>query len=122
MYVQNGQGANVWTADSAQSKLLAEMGFTMADIPDSVLGDQSMGVRKDIVQVSGENLYDALAGKTLILVNAEDTTVSTVEGLPILARHPAVTDGHVYAVGADTFRLDYYSATNMVNRLVEQFR
>lgn len=121
VYVQNGQGANVWTADSAQSKLLAAMGFTMADIPDSVLGDQSMGVRKDIVQVSGENLYDALAGNTVILVNADDTTVSTVRGLPILARHPAVTGGHVYAVGTDTFRLDYYSATNMVNRLVEQF-
>ncbi|MBT2268073.1 hypothetical protein [Rhodococcus erythropolis] len=35
--------------------------------------------------------------------------------------HEQKRDHHVYAVGLDTFRLDYYSATNMVDRLVEQF-
>ena len=56
-----------------------------------------------------------------ILVSADDGAVKAVEALPLLAQHPAIRDHHVYAVGLDTFRLDYYSATNMVNRLVEQF-
>ncbi|MGC0362388.1 ABC-type Fe2+-enterobactin transport system substrate-binding protein [Rhodococcus sp. 27YEA15] len=122
VYVESdGGGANVWTADSAQSKLLTELGFTMAEIPESVKGNTSMGARNDIVQVSAENLYDAIAGNTVILVNADDSTVAKVEGQPLLARHRAVTGKSVYPAGLDTFRLDYYSATNMVNRLVTRF-
>ena len=121
VYYEDGSGANIWTRESGQAKLLTAMGFTVADIPESAKSSESMGKRKDIIQVSAENLYDGIAGKTLILVSADDGAVKAVEALPLLAQHPAIRDHHVYAVGLDTFRLDYYSATNMVNRLVEQF-
>ncbi|OZD62622.1 Fe2+-enterobactin ABC transporter substrate-binding protein [Rhodococcus sp. 06-1059B-a] len=119
--VYNGaEGSNVWTEESAQGSLLTELGFTLADIPSAALGDTSMGARKDIVQISPENYSLALAGQTVVLVTADDTDVAEYRADPLLAQTPAVQQQHVYAVGLDTFRLDYYSATNFVERLQEE--
>lgn len=119
--VYNGpEGANVWTEESAQGKLLNELGFTSAEIPASALGDTSMGARKDIVQISPENYSRAFTGATVILVNADESNVTEYLADPLLAQTAAVLEKHVYAVGLDTFRLDYYSATNFVERLQEQ--
>ena len=50
------QGANAFTEEAPQVQLLKDLGFTIATVPDSVKGDQSMGDRKDIVQLSPENV------------------------------------------------------------------
>ena len=43
-------------ATGRQAQLLKDLGFTLAAVPDSVKGDQSMGERKDIVKLSPENV------------------------------------------------------------------
>ncbi|WP_165839636.1 Fe2+-enterobactin ABC transporter substrate-binding protein [Rhodococcus sp. Eu-32] len=119
--VYNGaESANVWTGESAQGKLLVDLGFTLAEMPDAVLGDTSMGARKDIVSVSPENFSRAFTGNTVVLVSADESDVAAYVADPQLAQSPAVTGGHVYDAGLDSFRLDYYSATNVVERLQEQ--
>ncbi|SNS71493.1 Fe2+-enterobactin ABC transporter substrate-binding protein [Rhodococcoides kyotonense] len=119
--VYNGaESSNVWTDESAQGKLLVDLGFTLADLPDAVLGDNSMGTRKDIVSVSPENYSRAFTGTTVVLVNADESDVAAYLADPQLAQTPAVTERHVYDAGLDSFRLDYYSATNFVERLQEQ--
>ncbi|OZF26167.1 Fe2+-enterobactin ABC transporter substrate-binding protein [Rhodococcus sp. 14-2483-1-2] len=117
--VYNGpDGANVWTAESAQGKLLTELGFSLAELP--VTGNGPMSTRKDIVPVAPENFTRAFIGNTVILVNADDSDTATYIADPLLAQTPAVIGGDVYAVGVDTFRLDFYSATNFVERLTGQ--
>lgn len=119
--VYNGaQGANLWTAESAQGGLLTDLGFTLAELPDGALGGNSMGSRNDIVQVAPENYSLAFTGNTVVLFNADDTDVAEFAADPQLAQLPPVASGDVYAAGLDSFRLDYYSATNAVERLQEQ--
>ena len=43
--------------------------------------------------------------------------VDAVYANPLLAHLPAVKNKHVYALGTETFRLDYYSATRVLERL-----
>lgn len=121
VYYEDGSGANIWTPDSAQGRLLTELGFTLAQVPVAARGDVSMGVRKDIIQVSGEHFATALQGKTLLLFSADDHQVSEVRANKFLSQVPAVAQGRVHAMGLDTFRLDHYSASNLLDRLARQF-
>ncbi|WP_417528637.1 Fe2+-enterobactin ABC transporter substrate-binding protein [Marinomonas shanghaiensis] len=121
VYYQDGTGANVWTAESAQGQLLTRLGFSLAAIPDSVRGDISMGKRNDIVIASGERFPDAMTGNTLLLFAAEPSQEEMVKANTYLAEIPSVRHNSIYAVGNDTFRLDYYSASNLIHRLTELF-
>lgn len=122
VYYEDGSGANVWTVDSAQGRLLQQLGFALAPIPDAVRGDISMGRRKDIVQLSGETFAAGLQGRSLLLFSADESTTAQLRANPFLAATSAVRDGQVYALGLDTFRLDYYSARGLLQRLRERFR
>ena len=121
VYYDDDTGANLWTKDSAQGRLLEKLGFTLATMPDS-LKNQSVALgRKDIIPVSGERFSEALTGNSLMLFAGDDVTVKKVTANKFLLRHPAVVHNRVYAVGVDTFRLDYYSATNLLNRVAQLF-
>ena len=80
-----------------------------------------MGQRKDIIQLSGENLAAGLNGNSYMLFAAEDKTAHAVMDNPFLKQTPAVEKKQVYALGQDTFRLDYYSASNLLTRLEQLF-
>lgn len=121
VYYEDDSGANLWTADSAQGRVLRDLGFELAPVPDAVRGDTSMGKRDDIVQVSGEKFAQALQGRTLLLFSANADTVAQLERNRFLTSLPAVAQKRVYAVGLDTFRLDYYSASNLLQRLEQLF-
>ncbi|TCW00465.1 iron complex transport system substrate-binding protein [Biostraticola tofi] len=121
VYQEDGKGANLWTSASAQGRLLEELGFSLAPVPESVRGNHSMGQRKDIVQIGGENMASGLAGNTWLLFSADQSSVEALKKNRFLAQQPAVRRQHVYAMGKDTFRLDYYSAGNLLDRLEAQF-
>ncbi|QNM98954.1 Fe2+-enterobactin ABC transporter substrate-binding protein [Chitinimonas koreensis] len=121
VYYEDDSGANVWTPESAQGKLLTELGFQLAAVPDSVRGDTSMGIRRDIVQISGERFAEGLQGRTLLLFSADARMVRQVKANRFLARNPAVAEGRVYAMGLDTFRLDYYSSSRLLDLLAKEF-
>jgi iron complex transport system substrate-binding protein len=121
VYYQDGTGANIFTSESAQGQLLSSLGFTLAPIPDSVRGNLSMGKRNDIVIVGGENFPDALTGNSLLLFAAEPPQVNKIKNNNYLKETPAIKGSAVYAVGNDTFRLDYFSASNLITRLTTLF-
>lgn len=117
----DGRAVNLWTAQSAQGKLLEQLGFTLAALPASVQQGHSMGQRKDIIQLSGENMASGLTGNTLLLFAGDENTAQSVLRNPFLAAHAAVKQHQVYPLGVDSFRLDYYSASNLLGRLEKLF-
>jgi ferric enterobactin transport system substrate-binding protein len=121
VYNPDGSGANIWTNRSAQGRLLEELGFTLATIPDSIKGDMSMGVRDDIITAKGERFPDAVTGQSILLFATEPASQQLVIDNSFLQNNKAVQNKRVYAVGNDTFRLDYYSATNLLTRLQTLF-
>ncbi|RPE04540.1 Fe2+-enterobactin ABC transporter substrate-binding protein [Candidatus Pantoea deserta] len=116
-----GRAVNVWTSASSQGQLLEQLGFTLAVPPASVQQSHSMGQRKDIIQLSGENVASGLNGNSFLLFAAEQPAVRQVTENPFLAQTAAVKQRQVYALGADTFRLDYYSASHLLARLEQLF-
>lgn len=121
VYQQDGKAANLWTADSPQGQMLRQLGFTVAEPPKTLSAGQSMGQRKDIVQLTGENLASGLNGQTLLLFAGGDAEAQALLANPFLAHLPPVRSRQVYALGGDTFRLDYYSASNVLTRLEQHF-
>ena len=51
---------------------------------------------------------------------ANDSTLEAARGIPVLANTPAFQTDRALALGNDSFRLDYYSATLGVDRIGEQ--
>ena len=117
----DGRAVNLWTAESAQGKLLQQLGFTLATPPADIQQSHSMGQRKDIIQLAGENVASGLTGHSFLLFAADDKTRQAVLANPFLAQNTAVTQQQVYALGVDSFRLDYYSASNLLTRLEKLF-
>lgn len=116
-----GRAVNLWTRESAQGKLLEQLGFTLAVPPANLQQTHSMGQRKDIIQLSGENVASGLNGNTFLLFAAEEQGAKQLMQNPFLAQTAAVKQQQVYALGADTFRLDYYSASHLLARLEQLF-
>jgi len=121
VYYEDGRGMNVWTPASAQGELLKALGFTLAMPPASLQGSTSMGKRNDIIQLNGEMMADGVTGNTLLLFAADEKTVPQVAKNPFLAHLSAVQHHDIFAMGNDTFRLDYYSASNMLSSIERQF-
>ncbi|PNK62866.1 MULTISPECIES: Fe2+-enterobactin ABC transporter substrate-binding protein [Pantoea] len=116
-----GRAVNLWTRESAQGKLLEQLGFTLAVPPADLQQTHSMGQRKDIIQLSGENVASGLNGNSFLLFAAEEQGAKQLMQNPFLAQTTAVKQQQVYALGADTFRLDYYSARHLLARLEQLF-
>lgn len=120
VYDAGSKQANVWTAASAQGQLLQQLGFQLAPLPES-LDSAQKGSRKDIELVGGEDLPNALNGQSLLLFAAGHQDVSALTANPFLKQLVPVKTGHVYALGQDSFRLDYYSASLVLDRLASLF-
>ncbi|AFJ46492.1 Fe2+-enterobactin ABC transporter substrate-binding protein [Shimwellia blattae] len=121
VYTPAAHSANLWTAESAQGQLLRQLGFRLAELPASLRLSTSMGKRHDIVQLGGENLAHGLNGQTLLMFANNDQDAAALSKDPLLAHIPAVKDKRVWALGTETFRLDYYSATLILQRLSALF-
>ena len=117
----SGASANIWTPESAQGKLLEEVGFELAEVPEGTAGQGEMGKRADIVEVTGENLSKAVTGESVFLFNANEKTAESYEKNSLVESTPAVKNDAVFALGLDSFRLDYYSATNVLDRIEDEF-
>ena len=121
VYTAAAHSANLWTPESAQGKLLQQLGFTLASLPAGLHTSQSQGKRHDIVQLGGENLATGLNGQSLFLFAGDQKDVDAIYANPLLSHLPAVQNKHVYAFGTETFRLDYYSAMRVLERLKALF-
>ncbi|ESH47746.1 iron-enterobactin transporter periplasmic binding protein [Salmonella enterica subsp. enterica serovar Choleraesuis str. 0006] len=54
VYTPAAHSANLWTPESAQGKLLTQLGFTLATLPRGLQTSKSQGKRHDIIQLGGE--------------------------------------------------------------------
>jgi len=122
VYTAAAHSANLWTAESAQGKLLQQLGFSLATLPAGLNPSQSQGKRHDIVQLGGENLAAGLNGEGLFLFAGDQKDVDAIYANPLLAHLPAVQNKRVWALGTETFRLDYFSATRVLERLETLFK
>lgn len=111
--------SRIFTAESAQGRLAARLGFTVAAVPDEVARPGDGNARSDVVSVAVENLPLALTGDTTFVINATDPDAARLKADPTLASVPSVENDRVHALGYDSFRLDYYSANNVVERIVD---
>lgn len=121
VYNPAARNANMWTHDSAQGQLLQESGFTLAALPAGLQTSHSQGKRHDIIQLGGENLAAGLNGEALLLFAGDEKDADALRANPLLGHLPAVQNKRVYALGPETFRLDYYSATQVLQRLSALF-
>lgn len=121
VYTAAAHTANLWTPESAQGKLLEQLGFSLAPLPEGLHTSQSQGKRHDILQLGGENLATGLNGKSLFLFAGDQKDADAIYANPLLSHLTAVQNKHVYALGTETFRLDYYSAMLVLQRLEALF-
>ncbi len=118
--VFNGDGQDTAFAkpEGSHGQLLTALGLDVVGADDAL--DTSESARTDFAFVSLENTVQALTGDTVLLVTGDDATKDALLAEPVLANAPAVTSGAVYPLGLDSFRLDYYSSTNILD-LVESY-
>lgn len=116
----NGAGAPnpIALSTGVHGRLLAALGFTVEQ-PDPAW-HVGAGARTDFVWAQHEQLTRLQGGTTLLIWAGDDRAQAFLKD-PILANLPSVKAGRVYALGPDSFRIDYYSATEIVDRLVELF-
>ena len=114
----------VWAFDetSPQAELLTSLGFDYATLPEEHLADGKVGAN-GVDAITSENLAGALEGsQTLFAVAmAGGDPVEPFVADPLVANLPAVTADRVYSMGAEAFRLDYYSARSTVELIVDTF-
>ena len=122
VYTAAAHSANLWTAESAQGKLLHQLGFTLADLPAGLQTSTSQGKRHDIIQLGGENLATGLNGEGLFVFAGDEKDVAAIYANPLLAHLQSVKNKRVWALGTETFRLDYYSAMLVLQRLNAMFK
>lgn len=108
-----------WVAQKEEpvADLLMSLGFDYL-ATDAALVDQFIGTN---AQVTLENLPAVLAdAETVFLVPiGQGDPVADFTSSPVLANVPAVANGHVYSLGDESFKMDYYGAIATVERLAE---
>ncbi|MGF7122949.1 Fe2+-enterobactin ABC transporter substrate-binding protein [Rhodococcus sp. BE178] len=114
----NPEDSRIFTTESAQGRLATRLGLTLATLPTEITGAGAEAGRSDIVAVNAENLPLALTGATTFIINAQQPGADRMKADPTLAAVPSVQRGAVYPLDYDSFRLDYYSANNVVDRIV----
>ncbi|MGC2857416.1 Fe2+-enterobactin ABC transporter substrate-binding protein [Novispirillum sp. DQ9] len=116
----NGPGTlnPIATSDGVHGRLLAALGFTMESPPHEWHGDSNPVA--DFVRAQYEHLT-ALTAPTTFLLSAGDERARAFLDDPILANLPAVRSGQVYGLGVNSFRIDFYSAREIVDGIVARF-
>lgn len=113
-------GMNFFTEESAQGNLFRELGFELGVPPEELVGATAQGrARSDIKGVTAENIAPAMTGETVFVLNLDPGIPADeqVRTKPDLQNNPAVASDRVIALGPEAFRLDYYSATDLVEYL-----
>lgn len=116
----NGPGITnpVATDDGTHAQLLASLGVDIegAD-PRWHAGFDTPG---DFVRTEYEYLT-LLASPTTFLLRRDQDDLAPFVNDPILANLPSIRSGQVYGLGANSFRIDYYSALEIIEGMRENF-
>ena len=116
--------ANYMTAESPQGRVAADLGWELTVPGDDVARtDGPFAGRTDVRQVTAENQDKAFTGHTVLAVDSGigEDPAEYLKNLPILADTYAVQNDRVFSMPPELFRMDYYSAMAMLNRIDELF-
>ncbi|MGO2658523.1 Fe2+-enterobactin ABC transporter substrate-binding protein [Mycetocola reblochoni] len=113
-----GQDAGIAKEGGSHATLLDALGFDVVEADASL--DTSEQARGDFAFVSFENLPKAIEGDSVFLISSTEDTVAQFLDEPVLQNLPAVTDAQVYTLGETSFRIDYYSALEIIDQLRAQ--
>ncbi|QLF94067.1 Fe2+-enterobactin ABC transporter substrate-binding protein [Pseudomonas sp. ABC1] len=116
----NGPGTNnpVATATGVHARLFSALGMHIES--PAAAWHAGAGKPGDFVWAPYEHLLQLRAPTTFLLRGGEER-VAAFLGDPMLANLPSVRSGQVYALGESSFRIDYYSARELVERIRERF-
>ncbi|GAB3143249.1 Fe2+-enterobactin ABC transporter substrate-binding protein [Micromonospora sonneratiae] len=119
----NGTQIVIFTKESAQGKLLAALGLKVHEVPENfkASGGPEGGNRTDVVTIAQENLGPALADSSVFFVGHNQEQIDTAKAAPLWKSLPAVTQNRAYDLGLDSFRMDYFSATAVLERVEKAF-
>jgi len=98
--------------------LLAALGFRM-EAPDPHW-HSGLDQPDDFVKAQYEHL-STLKARTVFLLRREENDVDALLRDRVLARLPAVQARQVYGLGKNSFRIDYYSANEIVDSIRRRF-
>lgn len=116
----NGGGITnpIATANSSHAKLLASLGFDIeSPDPNWHSGTKATG---DFVRADYEKLTQ-LTANTTFLLRVNDSAVPAFLADPVLANLPSVKSQQVFGLGENSFRIDYYSATEILSKIQKDF-
>ncbi len=117
----NGPGAPnpVARANGVHGRLLSALGFSLEDPP---INWQSANVppAADFIRSAYEHLTELTAQTTFVLSGTDEDAQRLLDD-PILSNLPSVQLGQVYGLGANSFRIDYYSASEIVSNIAQRF-
>ncbi len=116
----NGPGEDnpIARAGSVHGDLLESLGFTIED-PNPEWHTQD-NLRQDFVWTAYEHLVDLKADTTFILMKDNEGAKAFASD-PVLANVPSVQNGQVFGLGVNSFRVDKFSATEIVDDIVTNF-
>ncbi|MCC3271874.1 Fe2+-enterobactin ABC transporter substrate-binding protein [Arthrobacter zhangbolii] len=114
-----GRPSPVGKTTGPHAQLLQTLGFRIAE-PDEQY-DTSVQKREDFSFSSYEGLAESVTGSYTFLISADEKKVDAFTADPTLANVPAVVNNKVYPLGLASFRLDYYSSTEIVDWFGETF-
>lgn len=116
------QSLNIETEESAQGRILSDLGWEINTPSDDLVGDEYKG-RADVKQVTAENLDKAVADTRTLFVSsaALDNPAEIVKALPTLKNTDVVRNDRVFELSPELFRIDYFSAMSMLDQIEELF-
>ncbi|MCS0635030.1 Fe2+-enterobactin ABC transporter substrate-binding protein [Streptomyces sp. LP05-1] len=114
--VRDNQSAmTVFTKESAQGRLLTSLGFDVLEPPKGK--GKVLDGRSDFAEFGQESVAATAGDSSLFFVSHTRQEIDTAVARPVWKDLPAVKEKRVYDLGLDTFRLDYYSAGNLIDRV-----
>ena len=113
-----GQDNPIARVGGVHAEVLESLGFTVED-PNPEWHSQA-NQRADFVWAPYEKLVD-LTSETTFLLSRDDEGAKVFLEDPVLANVPSVKAGQVYGLGANSFRIDFFSATEIIDGIVAKF-
>lgn len=116
-------GMNFFTEESAQGQIFSDLGIEVATPDQDLVGTSAQGSKRgDVKAVNTENLPLALDGKSTFVLNLGGKPADEkVRKDPQLADTESVRNNHVYPLDGEFFRIDAFSAKDLVDHLQEEF-
>lgn len=115
--------ANYMSAGSPQGRVIDQLGWELSVPTDVARTDGPYAGRPDVMQVTAENQDKAFVGHTVLAMDSGMGVDPSeyLKSLPILSHTYAVENDRIYTLPAELFRMDYYSAMIMLDRIEELF-